>query len=175
MAAPDLSNVPDAAGGWRTLRRFLPYLWPRHAPALRVRVVIAVVLVLAAKGVSLSTGFVYKAAVDNMSAGMTEAAGLAIALVVAYAGARFAGVFFENVRNAIFERVGLDAARRFADAGLPPHPRSVAALPPRAAHRRAHQGRRAGHQEHRHDALFPPLQHRADRRSSCSSSASSSA
>jgi ATP-binding cassette subfamily B protein len=115
MAAPDLSNVPDAGGGWRTLRRFLPYLWPRQAPALRARVVIAVVLVLAAKAVSLSTGFVYKAAIDGMTPGMEAAAGLAIALVVAYAGARFAGVFFENVRNAIFERVGLDAARRFAD------------------------------------------------------------
>ena len=115
MAASDLSNVPDKAGGWTTLRRFLPYLWPDHAPALRARVVIAVILVLLAKGVSLSTGFVYKAAIDRMSAGMSEAVGLAVALVVAYAGARFAGVFFENVRNAIFERVGLDAARRFAD------------------------------------------------------------
>jgi ATP-binding cassette, subfamily B, heavy metal transporter len=115
MDSAELRNVPEASGGWRTLSRFLPYLWPKHAPRLRLRVVLAVVLVLAAKAVSLSTGFVYKAAIDNMSAGLTEAAGLAIALVVAYAGARFAGVFFENVRNAIFERVGLDAARRFAD------------------------------------------------------------
>ncbi|HEY0013839.1 MAG TPA: ABC transporter ATP-binding protein/permease [Allosphingosinicella sp.] len=115
MAAPDLRNVPEEKGGWRTLARFLPYLWPRHAPALRVRVVIALVLVLAAKGVSLSTGFVYKEAIDRMTSGMEAAVGLAIALVVAYAGARFTGVFFENVRNAVFERVGLDAARRFAD------------------------------------------------------------
>ena len=115
MDSPDLRDAPEPAGGWRTLRRFLPYLWPKNAPQLRARVVIAVVLVLAAKGVSLSTGFVYKEAIDRMSAGMTEAAALAIGLVVAYAGARFAGVFFENVRNAVFERVGLDAARRFAD------------------------------------------------------------
>src|SRR4028119_563958 len=115
MSAAELRDSPEHGGGWRTLRRFLPYLWPRHAPALRARVVIAVVLVLAAKAVSLSTGFIYKAAIDGMTPGMEAAAGLAIALVVAYAGARFAGVFFENVRNAVFERVGLDAARRFAD------------------------------------------------------------
>ncbi|HEX8216000.1 MAG TPA: ABC transporter ATP-binding protein/permease [Allosphingosinicella sp.] len=115
MAAADPSTVPDSSGGLRHLRRFLPYLWPRHAPALRARVVVAVLLVLAAKAVSLSTGFVYKAAIDGMSPGMEAAAGLAVALVVAYAGARFTGVLFENVRNAIFERVGLDAARRFAD------------------------------------------------------------
>jgi ATP-binding cassette subfamily B protein len=101
--------------GWAALRRFLPYLWPKGEPALRARVVIAVVLVLIAKGASLSTGFVYKAAIDRMSAGMEAAVGLAVGLVVAYAGARFAGVFFENVRNAVFERVGLDAARRFAE------------------------------------------------------------
>jgi ABC-type transport system involved in Fe-S cluster assembly fused permease/ATPase subunit len=115
MPPLDSTTAHDGAGGWRTLRRFLPYLWPKHEPKLRARVVIAVLLVLIAKGASLSTGFVYKAAIDRMSAGMSEAVGLAVALVVAYAGARFAGVLFENVRNAIFERVGLDAARRFAD------------------------------------------------------------
>jgi ATP-binding cassette subfamily B protein len=116
MQPSDASKGNEIGVGWATLRRFLPYLWPRHAPALRARVVVAVVLVLVAKGVSLSTGFVYKAAIDRMAAGMDRAVGLAIGLVVAYAGARFAGVFFENVRNAIFERVGLDAARRFAEA-----------------------------------------------------------
>ena len=113
MAADDIGKTTDP--GWRVLRRFLPYLWPKGEPGLRARVVIAVLLVLLAKGISLSTGFVYKAAIDRMVPGMEPVAGLAIGLVVAYAGARFAGVFFENVRNAIFERVGLDAARRFAD------------------------------------------------------------
>jgi ATP-binding cassette, subfamily B, heavy metal transporter len=107
--------APKGSLGWGTLRRFLPYLWPRHEPALRARVVIAVLLVFVAKGAALSTGFLYKAGIDRMAPGMSEAAGLAVALVVAYAGARFAGIFFENVRNAIFERVGLDAARRFAE------------------------------------------------------------
>ena len=93
--------------------------------------------------------------------------------------ARFGGVLSDNLRNAMFEKVGQDAARRLAGPGLPPSPRSVAALPPRAAHRLADQDRRARHQEHRHDALFPPVQHRPDgdraRRRSASSSASSSA
>ncbi len=101
--------------GWGVLRRFLPYLWPAGQPALKARVVIALVLVLLAKAVTLSTGFVYAAAIDRMAPGLEAGATLAIGLVLAYAGARFAGVLFENVRNAIFERVGLDAARRFAD------------------------------------------------------------
>src|SRR3546814_17380372 len=42
--------------------------------------------------------------------------------------------------------------------------RAVAALPPRAAHGRSDQGDRARNEEHRHDALFPVVQHR-DRKS----------
>jgi ATP-binding cassette subfamily B protein len=50
-----------------------------------------------------------------MVPGMQSGAGLAIALVVAYAGARFGSVLFDNLRNAIFERVGQEAGRRLAD------------------------------------------------------------
>jgi len=115
MSSPTTKQDAAERAGWKTLRRFLPYLWPKGEPALRTRVVIAVILVLLAKGIALSTGFIYAAAIDRMAAGMESAVALAIGLIVAYAGARFAGVLFENVRNAIFERVGLDAARRFAD------------------------------------------------------------
>jgi ATP-binding cassette, subfamily B, heavy metal transporter len=115
MRPLETSDKDRAGAGWTALRRFLPYLWPAGEPGLKARVVIALALVLLAKGISLSTGFVYKAAIDRMSAGMNAAAGLAVALVVAYAGARFAGVLFENLRNAIFERVGQDAARRLAE------------------------------------------------------------
>ena len=113
MNPEDISNNTDA--GWRTLRRFLPYLWPAGEPALRVRVVLAVVLVFAAKAATLAMPFPYKWAIDRMSAGMEASAGLIVGLVLAYAGGRFAGVLFDNVRNAIFERVGQDAARRLAE------------------------------------------------------------
>jgi ATP-binding cassette subfamily B protein len=111
LEAPDTS--PRA--GWHALRRFLPWLWPAGEPALRARVVVAVALVLLAKGATLLMPFAYKGAIDRMSHGVTPAAGLAIALVVAYSGARFGGVLFDNLRNAIFERVGQDAARRLAE------------------------------------------------------------
>jgi ATP-binding cassette subfamily B protein len=114
LESPDTN--PGA--GWGAMRRFLPYLWPAGEPRLKARVVIAFLLVLLAKGISLSTGFVYKGAIDIMSGearGAEAAVGLAVGLVLAYAGARFAGVLFENLRNAIFERVGQDAARRLAE------------------------------------------------------------
>ncbi|HEX7877469.1 MAG TPA: ABC transporter ATP-binding protein/permease [Sphingobium sp.] len=111
-STPDNTPLPPV---WATLRRFLPYLWPADAPALRRRVAIAMALVVVAKVVSLAMPFAYKGAVDRMAPGMEPAVGLAVALVVAYAGARFGGVLFDNLRNAVFEKVGQEAGRRLSD------------------------------------------------------------
>jgi ATP-binding cassette subfamily B protein len=48
MAPDRYANDPDARHeGWQTLARFLPYLWPRENPALRWRIVVSAILVLA--------------------------------------------------------------------------------------------------------------------------------
>ncbi|QUT06459.1 ABC transporter ATP-binding protein/permease [Sphingobium phenoxybenzoativorans] len=113
---PDQPDTDKAAPpAWATLRRFLVYLWPKDAPALRRRVVFSMLLVLAAKATSLIMPFAYKAAIDRMAPGMEPGAALAIALVAAYAGARFAAVAFDNIRNVVFERVGQEATRRLSE------------------------------------------------------------
>ncbi len=81
---------------------------------MRARIVAALSLVLISKAVQLSMGFLYAAAINRMKPGLEAAASIAIALVLAYAGARFAGVLFDNMRNIVFERVGQDATRRLA-------------------------------------------------------------
>ncbi len=98
--------------GFDVMKRFLPYLWPKDQPALRLRIVIALLLVLLSKGVQISMGFVYGAAIDRMTPGLESGVWLTVALVAAYAGARFGGVVFDNLRNTVFERVGQDATRR---------------------------------------------------------------
>ena len=100
---------------WATMRRFLVYLWPNDAPALRLRVVIAMLLVVASKAITLIMPFAYKGVIDQMAPGMEAGATLAIALVCAYAGARLGGVLFDNLRNVAFERVGQEATRRLAE------------------------------------------------------------
>jgi len=72
-----------------------------------------VILVLAGKAVVLAMPFAYKAVIDRMS-GPAVAFGVVAALVAAYATARFAGVLADNLRNALFEKVGQHAARRLA-------------------------------------------------------------
>ncbi|WP_068073809.1 ABCB family ABC transporter ATP-binding protein/permease [Novosphingobium lentum] len=132
---PDTATDPNARhDGWRTLRRFLPYLWPRDNPALRWRIVVALMLVLAGKAVTLALPYAYKRAIDAMTIPATGSAaqttigpiaaspaannaalGVALMFVLAYALGRFTGVAFDNFRNIVFERVGQDATRALAE------------------------------------------------------------
>jgi ATP-binding cassette subfamily B protein len=113
---PPITETPDAnPAGFATMRRFLPYLWPADNRALKTRVVFALLLVVVSKAVTLSMGLLYKEAIDRMTPAMRPEVAIAVALVVAYAGARFAGVLFDNLRNVIFERVGQDATRHLAE------------------------------------------------------------
>lgn len=100
-----------------TLRRFLPYLWPADAPMLRLRIVVALSLVLASKLVQVyGAPFALQGAIDGMGAGDRSATTLILLLVIGYAAARFGSVVFDNLRNAVFERVGQEATRRLAAA-----------------------------------------------------------
>ena len=114
---PDTApSAPMPDKGLRTLARFLPYLWPRNAPALRIRIVAAMLFVLASKAVQVyGAPFALKGAVDAMGVpGGAPALFLVLMLVAGYAAARFGSVLFDNLRNAVFERVGQDATRRLA-------------------------------------------------------------
>jgi len=88
-------------------------LWPKGETELKARVVLAVVLVLMGKAVVLVMPFAYKAVIDGMS-GRHAPFAIVAGLVAGYATARFAGVLSDNLRNALFEKVGQNAARRLA-------------------------------------------------------------
>ncbi|MBX7483505.1 ABCB family ABC transporter ATP-binding protein/permease [Qipengyuania qiaonensis] len=114
---PDTVTPPqqDDPEGWATIRRFLPYLWPKDNRSLRRRIVGAMIFVLLAKATTLALPFAYKGAVDAMTTPANEAAMAALAFVIAYAAGRLASVVFDNLRNIIFERVGQDATRQLAE------------------------------------------------------------
>ena len=116
LPEPPLAPTTDAsAAGWGTLRRFLPYLWPRDRPGLRWRIVLAGVMVLASMALSMSMAFFLKWAIDAMGMRGPAALQLAMAWIFAYGASRFGSVVFDNLRNIVFERVGQDATRRLAE------------------------------------------------------------
>ena len=111
------SHQPNASG-WHTIQRVLPYLWPAGEAWVKRRVVLALLLLLAAKVVSVATPFFYKAAVDALAGEAPSAAVLlalsAVGLTVAYGVARLGAVGFGELRDAVFVRVGQRALRKLA-------------------------------------------------------------
>jgi len=119
-ASSDRPTALADAESWATLRRFLPYLWPKDNVPLRVRIVAAMAFVLAAKGVTLALPFAYKGAVDAMettdiAADVSAGAQVAMALVAAYVLGRFTSLLFDNLRNVVFEKVGQTATLNLAE------------------------------------------------------------
>jgi ATP-binding cassette subfamily B protein len=101
--------------GWNTLSRFLPYLWPRDNPALRWRIVVSSLLILASTAVQLSLPYLLKWAVDAMNVTGPRLPAFVMLTVLGYSAGRFLGVGFDNLRNIVFERVGQDATRALAE------------------------------------------------------------
>ena len=114
---PPITTTPAPADydGWATLRRFLPYLWPRERPDLRWRITFAMLLVLCAKAIVLATPLAMKRVVDTMAQTGDGLMLIAMSFALAYTAGRFLSTGFDNARNIIFERVGQDATRHLAE------------------------------------------------------------
>ena len=108
----------ERARGWRTIRAVLPFLWAHEAPWVKRRVVLAMMALIVAKIISVSTPFIYRAAVNNLSGdGVDPAWALgvgAVGITVAYGVARLMTVAFGELRDAIFVRVAQRALRHLA-------------------------------------------------------------
>ena len=112
------ADIPEqSASGWVTIRRVIPYLWPDGQAWVKRRVVAALVLLLLAKLVGFTTSYLYKLAVDALGAGAAPAEMMmlgAIGLTVAYGLARLGSVLGNELRDAVFVRVGQRALRALA-------------------------------------------------------------
>ena len=101
--------------GWRTIKRVAPYLWPKDKLWVKQRVVLAMAMLLIAKIVAVGTPLLYKRAVDALSdAGAPDLAIGAIGLTIAYGLARLMSNGFQQLRDAIFAKVGQGALRALA-------------------------------------------------------------
>jgi ATP-binding cassette, subfamily B, heavy metal transporter len=120
-----ISGLPEPderlGEGLRALKELGPYLWPRNALDLRVRIVLALVLLIAGKLVSITIPFLYKAAVDALSrptAAQAVAIAVPVAAILAYGAARILSQGFNELRNAVFAKVGQRAVRQVALAAF---------------------------------------------------------
>ncbi|MCR8825724.1 ABCB family ABC transporter ATP-binding protein/permease [Pseudosulfitobacter koreensis] len=105
----------ERRSGWRTIRKVMPYLWPDNLPWVRHRVVWSLVALLASKLISVYIPVLFRDAVNVLSdEGVSVLALGAVGLTVAYGVARLMNVGFQQLRDAIFARVGQRALRMLA-------------------------------------------------------------
>ncbi|WP_238364416.1 ABCB family ABC transporter ATP-binding protein/permease [Mesobacterium pallidum] len=106
---------PEGDGGWRTIRKVAPYLWPEGESWVKWRVVIAMVALVLSKAIGVYTPMLYKRAVDALSnEGVPDLVLGAVGLTVAYGMARIMTNGFAQLQNAVFARVAQRALRALA-------------------------------------------------------------
>ncbi|WP_299502651.1 ABC transporter ATP-binding protein/permease [uncultured Roseobacter sp.] len=109
------TEIKERQSGLRTIRKVAPYLWPADPAWVRHKVIGAMALLIFSKMISVATPFFYKGAVDALAEeGVPMLALGAIGLTVAYGMARLMTVGFQQLRDAVFARVGQRALRMLA-------------------------------------------------------------
>ena len=134
MTVPHHQHTPPprgpADGGslLRTVVHLWPYIWPTDRRDLKIRILGAMVLLLAAKLATVAVPFTFKWATDAL-VGQTGGPGSApaaandwliwamatpIAMTVAYGGMRILMAVLTQVRDGLFAKVAMNAVRRLA-------------------------------------------------------------
>src|SRR5499426_170776 len=101
-----------------------PYIWPSNRRDLKVRVAIAMVLLLLAKLATIAVPFTFKwatdalagqgEAVDSSSSWLTWVIAAPILMTIAYGGMRVTMAVFTQMRDGVFANVSMNAVRRLA-------------------------------------------------------------
>jgi ATP-binding cassette subfamily B protein len=113
---PKIAGAPNGRliDGLRALKDLIPYLWPRNALDLRLRVVVAIGFLVAAKLVNITIPFLYKHAVDALTGKGAALVAVPVTIVIAYGAARVLAQAFNELRNAVFAKVEQRAVRQLA-------------------------------------------------------------
>ena len=116
-ADPGGSLLKILAGLW-------PYIWPSERRDLKIRVLIAMVLLLLAKLATIAVPFTFKWAVDALtgqgtapvapSSWLVWAVAAPIMMTVAYGGSRVLMAVLTQMRDGVFAKVSMHAVRRLA-------------------------------------------------------------
>lgn len=92
------------------LKQSVKTLWP-YLMVFKGRVLLAVLALIAAKGATLLMPWALKEIIDAVDGNLQAILIVPVALLLLYGGLRFAGVFFGELRDALFGRVTEHAMR----------------------------------------------------------------
>src|SRR5664280_3223513 len=124
-AAESESRVSADRGALlKTVIHLWPYIWPSDRRDLKLRVIGAMVLLLAAKLATISVPFTFKWAIDALAGHGTApvaasewlvwALSVPVAMTIAYGGMRILMAVLTQLRDGLFAKVAMHAVRRLA-------------------------------------------------------------
>ncbi|KAL6914536.1 hypothetical protein FSST1_012296 [Fusarium sambucinum] len=103
---------------WAIMKEMTRYLWPKDDWGTKLRVSLAVSLLIGAKVLNVQVPFYFKSIVDSMNIDVAAAGGTATtvagAMILAYGASRIGATVFQEVRNAVFASVAQNAIRKVA-------------------------------------------------------------
>ncbi|CAK7265000.1 Iron-sulfur clusters transporter atm1, mitochondrial [Sporothrix epigloea] len=123
LAEVDKSASEQRKADWAIMKEMSRYLWPSGKGSLdtKMRVTLAVALLVGAKVLNVQVPFYFKSIVDTMNIdasalGATGASAATIAgsMILAYGATRIGATLFQEIRNAVFASVAQKAIRRVA-------------------------------------------------------------
>src|SRR5579883_3416412 len=122
--APASRVAADRGALLRTVVHLWPYIWPADRADLKLRVLGALVLLLAAKLATIAVPFTFKWATDALvgrgsapvegSDWLLWTAAAPILLTLAYGGMRVLMAALTQLRDGLFAKVAMHAVRRLA-------------------------------------------------------------
>jgi ABC-type transport system involved in Fe-S cluster assembly fused permease/ATPase subunit len=99
---------------WGAIRALAPHLWPRSNLEIKLRVILALAMLTAAKLATVYVPILFKEMVDLFSNRDNLPMTLPIALLIGYGVLRVAQTAFAELRDAVFAKVSQRAIRRVA-------------------------------------------------------------
>lgn len=120
LTVDDKSVQEQRKADWAIMKQMAHYLWPKGKGSMdtKLRVSIAVTLLIGAKILNVQVPFYFKNIVDamNIDIGATggTAATIAGSMILAYGATRIGATVFQELRNAVFASVAQKAIRKVA-------------------------------------------------------------
>ncbi|KXJ90152.1 iron-sulfur clusters transporter atm1 [Microdochium bolleyi] len=120
LAVDNKSAQEQRKADWAIMKEMTQYLWPKGKGSLdtKMRVSLAVGLLVGAKVLNVQVPFYFKSVVDalNIDVGATggNATVIAGSMILAYGAARVGATVFQELRSAVFASVAQKAIRRVA-------------------------------------------------------------
>ncbi|RBR07989.1 uncharacterized protein FIESC28_10409 [Fusarium coffeatum] len=118
LATTEKSATEQRKADWAIMKEMTRYLWPKDDWGTKLRVGLAVSLLVGAKVLNVQVPFYFKSIVDSMNIDIAAVGGTATtvagAMILAYGASRIGATVFQELRNAVFASVAQNAIRRVA-------------------------------------------------------------